>query len=66
MTISHDSFAQAARQQAASLGYRNLPIVVMPQAKPLDTPEVIAERAERALPEILGLLASKPIAKPAQ
>ena len=66
MTVSHDSFAQAARQQAASLGYRNLPIVVVQQAKSLDTPETIAERAERALPEILGLLATRTAAKPAQ
>ena len=66
MTVSHDSFAQAARQQAASLGYRNLPIVVVQQAKSLDTPDIIAERAERALPEILSLLSSKAAAKPAQ
>jgi len=40
--------------------------VVVQQAKSLDTPDIIAERAERALPEILSLLSSKAAAKPAQ
>ena len=66
MTISHDVFEKAARQQAASLGYGNLPLVVVPQAKPQDTPEVIAERAERALPEVLGHLTTRAVAKAAR
>jgi len=65
VTVCHDVFERAARQQAASLGYGNLPIVVVQQARPADTPEVIAERAEAALPEILGHLTTKAVARTA-
>jgi len=56
VTICHDVFERAARQQAASLGYGNLPIVVVPQPKPHETPDVITRRADQTLPEILGHL----------
>jgi len=53
-TVCHDAFATAARSQATNLGYPDLPLIIIPQEKRTDTPEILRKHADEALQDAIA------------